>query len=93
MAQFVANRCHTSARPNVVARLGGDEFVLLGVECDRAGAAALRDRVCAALAEAGVDASVGLAPQDPRSGLEAACERADQAMYECKAECRTLCCT
>lgn len=73
---------------DVVARLGGDEFAVLGVECDTAGAAALRDRVCAALPAAAVAASVGLAQRDPRSGLAAACDLADRAMYAQKAERR-----
>ena len=74
---------------DIVARLGGDEFAVLGVECDPAGASVLRDRVTAAMVSAGVGASVGLAQRNPRAGLSAACELADQAMYACKAERRT----
>ena len=67
---------------DIVARLGGDEFGILSVECDRAGAEALLERVRATLAEANVKASVGLAMRDPAVGLEHAWENVDQRMYE-----------
>lgn len=77
-----AQALRTAARQNdVVARLGGDEFAMLAIECDRAGAEALLERTRRALREAGVSASVGMATRDPVSGLQAAWERADQAMY------------
>ena len=77
-----AQALRTAARQNdVVARLGGDEFAMLAIECDRAGAEALLARTRLALREAGVPASVGMATRDPASGLQAAWERADQAMY------------
>lgn len=69
---------------DLVARLGGDEFGILAVECDRAGATALLERTRAALLEAGVSASVGMAPREAGTGLQAAWERADLAMYAVK---------
>lgn len=66
---------------DIVARLGGDEFAVLGVECDRAGGAMLLARVRAALANASIAASVGLAMRDPATGLAGAWEAADRAMY------------
>jgi diguanylate cyclase (GGDEF)-like protein len=67
---------------DVVARIGGDEFVILAVECDRAGADAIVARLRAALAEAQVSASIGMAPRAPVGGLAAAEAMADQRMYE-----------
>ncbi len=66
---------------DVVARLGGDEFGILSAECDRAGGEALLKRVRAALSEANVKASVGLAMRDPSVGLIGACAIADELMY------------
>ena len=60
-------------------RLGGHREAARGR--DRAGAEALLARTRLALREAGVPASVGMATRDPASGLQAAWERADQAMY------------
>ncbi len=74
---------------DIVARLGGDEFGILAVECDRAGGEALLKRVRAALDEANVKASVGLAMRDPLAGLASAATVADALMYEEKRS-RTL---
>jgi diguanylate cyclase (GGDEF)-like protein len=70
---------------DIVARIGGDEFALLGVECDPARAHHLEERLKAALAEAGVQASVGIAPLVLASGLQHAWHEADQRMYRAKA--------
>lgn len=67
---------------DIVARLGGDEFGILSAECDRVSGEALLKRVRAALAEANVKASIGLAMRDPSAGLRRAWETADRLMYE-----------
>ena len=66
---------------DIAARVGGDEFLLLAVECDRAGAATLADRLRADFAFAGVNASIGYALRDPARGLKDAWDQADKAMY------------
>lgn len=80
-----AQALRQAARKNdIVARLGGDEFGILAVECERTCAEALLARTRLALREAGVPASVGMSTRDPIDGLQAAWERADQAMYRDK---------
>ncbi len=74
--------------PDVVARVGGDEFGLLFVECGEEVAVRVVARIRAALAAAGVEASVGLAVRDPQAGLEGAWREADAAMYRDKAHRR-----
>lgn len=69
---------------DVVARLGGDEFGLLGVECDRAGAEALVQRVRTALAHAQINASIGMSVRSPTGSLMATLAEADRIMYEQK---------
>lgn len=68
-------------RQDVAARVGGDEFAVLLVECDSVAATTLVERLRAALTEAGVSASIGLAMRDPAQGLQHAWEEADRAMY------------
>ena len=85
LLQKAAEALHSAAREtDLVARLGGDEFGILAIECDRDGAQALLDRARTALHEAGVGAAVGMAAREPGSGLQAAWERADLAMYAAK---------
>jgi diguanylate cyclase len=67
---------------DVVARLGGDEFAILALECDLAGAQALLQRARAALADAQVPASLGMAVREHAGGLTAALETADGLMYQ-----------
>ena len=66
---------------DIVARLGGDEFGLIGVECDPNGAQALIARMRQALADFGVEASIGMAQRVPAEGLGSAWECADRLMY------------
>lgn len=66
---------------DVVARVGGDEFTLLAIECDRAGADALAERLRTAFREGGIRASLGCSNRVPSDGLDRAWERADAAMY------------
>jgi diguanylate cyclase (GGDEF)-like protein len=80
-----ADAMRTAARDvDVVARLGGDEFGILAVECDLAGAEALVQRVQAALADADVKASLGMAARGQLGGLEEAYATADHLMYQAK---------
>jgi diguanylate cyclase len=75
---------------DIVARLGGDEFAVLGIECDRPGAEALKMRIFESLERVGVEASIGVAHRDPSRGLLAAVEEADKAMYDTKSARRRL---
>ena len=85
LLQQAAKALQGAAREtDLVARLGGDEFGILAIECDRQGAETLLLRARAALHEAGVPASVGMALRNPASGLQAAWDSADLAMYAVK---------
>lgn len=66
---------------DIIARLGGDEFGVIGIECDHGGADALLARTRAALSDAGVKASIGMAPRIPAHGLKEAWNEADRLMY------------
>lgn len=74
---------------DIVARVGGDEFAVLGVECDPAMSNRLVQRMRAALEEAGVAASVGLAAHVPSAELQQAWHQADREMYRAKAAGRS----
>lgn len=74
-----ASRAH-----DTVARLGGDEFGIIGVNCDRAGGEALRERVYQSLRLSGVKASVGLAMANAANCISSAMTLADNQMYEQK---------
>lgn len=82
IAQTAAALRQASRSLDIVARLGGDEFGILSIECDHAGREALLKRVRTALADANIQASVGLAMRTPATGLKGAWETADQLMYE-----------
>jgi diguanylate cyclase (GGDEF)-like protein len=69
---------------DVVARIGGDEFAVLAVESTGTDADAIRRRIRAALADADVDASVGVALVEPGGSFAESFERADREMYEAK---------
>jgi len=82
----VANAIRTVIREHdVAARLGGDEFALLAVEFEDDGRFGLRDRLEAEFAQQGLTVSLGFARREYDGGISAAIERADAAMYECKA--------
>ena len=70
--------------PLKLSRRDWFEFAVLGVECDPAMSHRLVDRLKAALAEADIAASVGLAAHVPASGLQQAWQQADREMYRAK---------
>jgi diguanylate cyclase (GGDEF)-like protein len=67
-----------------VARVGGDEFALLAVEASELEGRGLLDRIAAAFAQAGVEASVGMAVREEHLTLDEAWKLADAAMYRHK---------
>jgi diguanylate cyclase (GGDEF)-like protein len=68
---------------DTVARTGGDEFAVLAFGTDDADTVA--ERLEAAVAAAGLRASVGAADRPEDGGLDAAWDLADEAMYASKA--------
>lgn len=90
----IARRLQQQLRPgDTVGRLGGDEFVVVLPGCDGPGAAAVAERIIAAMAEpvpiGGLDfevsVSIGISFH-PEHGADAdsLLKRADAAMYEAK---------
>ncbi|HEX4902210.1 MAG TPA: GGDEF domain-containing protein [Acidimicrobiales bacterium] len=67
-------------------RTGGDEFALLLPEIGADGLETLCGRLCEALAEEGVSASIGSALRRPAGNLHAVAREADAQMYERKRE-------
>jgi diguanylate cyclase (GGDEF)-like protein len=67
-----------------LARTGGDEFVILLPACGLRDAVQIGERLRAAMAQAGVQASLGCAERKPHRGLLEAWQRADGAMYDDK---------
>jgi diguanylate cyclase len=77
-AQVLRSACRME---DLAARLGGDEFGILAPESDEAAGQVLRRRLSRALAEAGVEASIGVAARRPDRDLAATTGEADAAMY------------
>jgi diguanylate cyclase len=75
---------HASRSGDIVARLGGDEFGVIGVNCDKVGGEALRERVYQSLQLLGVSASIGLAMANASNNISSAMTLADNEMYEQK---------
>lgn len=69
---------------DLLARVGGDEFALLSVNPTPAGLDGLAKRLGQALAEAGIEASIGAAISRDQATLEQTWAEADGAMYRCK---------
>jgi diguanylate cyclase len=68
-------------KTDIVARLGGDEFGIIAVECNLADADGLVTHLRKSLADAQINASVGLAIRTNSTGLQGAWEAADKQMY------------
>jgi diguanylate cyclase len=82
-----ANALRSTIREqDIAARVGGDEFAVLAVECSVDASAALRRRLDAGLAEAGICASVGVARRTSGTDLLQTWRAADAAMYQVKRE-------
>lgn len=98
--QMVARECQQNLRSSdIFARYGGEEFICLLPEQARKGALNTAERICKTLAQSSVmyerqpiytTASIGVAVIDEESDatLEELINRADQAMYEAKANGR-----
>jgi two-component system cell cycle response regulator len=79
---------------DLAARYGGEEFAILLPGADAAGAAAVAERVRAALESQpvelghgrtlGVTASLGVAGRGRHAGVDAILDAADRALYEAK---------
>jgi diguanylate cyclase len=69
---------------DLAARLGGDEFGVIATESDADEGFVLRDRLMAALADAGVGASIGVAARRHDGTLHQAAQVADSEMYRVK---------
>lgn len=103
--QRIAGALHLAARgSDVVARYGGEEFVMLAQGLDEPGAAALGERVRAAVEQLAiphersscapvVTVSIGIAHVVPQAGRTAAgaVQLADQNLYVAKREGRNRC--
>jgi diguanylate cyclase (GGDEF)-like protein len=76
-----AQTLSTAIRPSdIVARLDGDAFAVLLLECDRATAVTVRDRVERELDAAGAPGSIGVASRGRGVPLQAAAHAAGAAM-------------
>jgi diguanylate cyclase len=75
-------------KPDDLARIGGDEFAILASDCAPEARIALVERLRGALADAGVNASIGAANRDPARGLSGAWSSADEDMYRDKRDRR-----
>lgn len=94
----IAGRLQKSTRePDFLARYGGEEFVLLMPETDRQAAITVAEKLRAAIAEMGftyrgkpvqITVSVGVTEFQGDDTPDTAFVRADQAMYQAKAQGR-----
>jgi len=82
VAEAIRSRTRTT---DVVVRWGGDEFVVVIPGATAAEGEGRRAQIVAAIAEAGLSASAGLAIYGPERDVMIAVQEADAAMYKAKA--------
>jgi diguanylate cyclase (GGDEF)-like protein len=82
MAEAIRSRTRTT---DVIVRWGGDEFVVVIPGASSAEGEGRRAQIMAAIIEAGLSASAGLAVYGPDRDIMAAVQEADEAMYQAKA--------
>ena len=98
VAQTLAGMVRTS---DLLVRIGGDEFQLLMPDTDLVNAAILAERLCKAVdglaikapgATKGLGVSIGLTQWQPELVKEEWLQRADEALYQAKANGRSRAC-
>ncbi len=76
---------------DLAARLGGDEFAVLLTEVSAQEARLRHQMMAGALADYGVEASVGIGIRSARVSFSQAAASADKKMYESKAQRKGVC--
>ena len=94
MSERISRHCRSS---DVVARLGGEEFGIYMPDTDMATAWQVAERIRREISssplvieedEIGMSTSIGIALRNPGEQIETALKRADDALYQAKAEGR-----
>lgn len=83
VAEAIRSRTRTT---DIAVRWGGDEFVVVITGASRAEGEGRRAQIVAAIGEAGLSASAGIASYGPGTDIMDAVQEADATMYQLKAE-------